>query len=98
MRRFCAIPQWVIQMKREGKSLHRPVGQSGEAHLPALPGEGQTAGEEHGLRLFVPGAVLVITHQGEAPGGELNPDLVAAAGVKPDAHQAFFTGGKPQEF
>ena len=57
-------------------------------------GEGQAAGEEHGRSLGGPGAVLMVAHQGEAPGGKLDSDLVAAAGVQPDADQAFFSGSQ----
>ena len=54
-----------------------------------MPGEGKAAGEEHGGSGFVPGAVFVVAHQGEAPAGKLHPDLMAAAGVKADANQVF---------
>ena len=36
---------------------------------------------------FVPAAVFVISDQGEAPTGKLNPNLVAPAGVKADVYQ-----------
>ena len=61
-------------------------------------GEGEAAGEKHGFRLFGPGAVLVVPHPGEAPAGELDPDLVAAAGVETDAHKALFPGGEAHKF
>ena len=64
-----------------------PIRQLFKAHLLTLPGEGDTAGKEHRGGTLVFRAVFVVTDQGEAPGGKLHPDLVAAAGVKPDAHQ-----------
>ena len=63
-----------------------------------VPGEGQAAGEEHGRGPPVPGAVFVVSGQRKAPGSELDPDLVAAAGMEPDADQAFIPGGEPPEF
>ena len=43
------------------------------------------AGKQHRICPFIPGTVLVITNQREAPAGKLHPDLVTAPGVKPDA-------------
>ena len=56
-----------------------PVWKGLEAAGFTTVGEGKTAGEKHGGSLFVPGAVFVVAYQGEAPGGKLDTDLVAAA-------------------
>ena len=50
-------------------------------------GEGEAAGIEHGGSGLVPGAVLVVAHQGEAPGGKLHSYLMAAPGVESHTHQ-----------
>ena len=55
--------------------------------------EGDPAGEQHGLGFCIPGAVFVVTYQGKSPAGELYPDLMASAGVEPDAYQTGFTSG-----
>ena len=67
-----------------------PMGKGFEPFGFPVPGEGNAAGEEHGGGLFIPGAVFMIAHQGKPPGGELHPDLMAAAGMEPDAYQALF--------
>ena len=40
----------------------------------------------------------MIAHQGEPPGGKLDPDLVAAARAEPDAHEAFLPFGQTAKF
>ena len=60
-------------------------------HLLALIGECDPAGEKHGSGLFVPGTILVVTHQRETPAGKLHPDLVTASGMQPDADKALFS-------
>ena len=65
-----------------------PLGQLFKMQLRSLVGKGQAAGEEHGGGAFVPGSVFVVTHQRVPPAGKLHPDLVAPAGVEPEAHQA----------
>lgn len=40
----------------------------------------------------------MIAHQREAPAGELNPNLVAAAGVEPDADKTGFSLCQPHIF
>ena len=64
----------------------------------SLPGEGDSSGEQHGGRGIVPGAVFVITHQRISPGGELDPDLMAPAGMEPHMDQGSITCGEPPEF
>ena len=63
-----------------------------------LPGETDAAGEQLRLLRLVPGAVFVVAHQGEAPGCELDPDLVAAARVEPDVQQGGGAVGQPDVF
>lgn len=78
--------------------LSRPLRQCFEVHGFAVQGESQGAGEEEGGGGGVAGAVFVVAHQGESPGGELDADLVAAAGVQEDAHQGGFAGAEAGEF
>ena len=40
----------------------------------------------------------MVTHQGESTAGELNPDLMASAGVQSDADQTFFSCSESTEF
>ena len=54
-----------------------------------LVGESDPTGEEHGCDPCIPGAIFVITQQGISPGGKLNPDLVASAGMEADVDQTF---------
>ena len=61
-------------------------------------GEGDAAGEEQGSGAGVPCTIFVVAHQGEAPAGELDPDLVAAAGMEPDADQTGFSGRQTGKF
>ena len=65
-----------------------PLGVGFKLQLLSVQGEGQAAGEQHGSGASVPAAILPVTHQGEAPAGELHADLVAAAGVEPHMHQS----------
>ena len=71
-----------------------PFGQLLEAEGSPFVGEGQAAGEEHGSGGLVPGAVLVVAHQGEAAAGELYPDLMTAACMEPDPDQRSITCGE----
>ena len=56
------------------------------------------AGVEHGRGGLIPGAVFVIAHQREPSAGELDPDLVTAAGVKPDMNQGSLSFGQTMKF
>ena len=53
----------------------------------SLVGEGNAAGVEHRSGGLIPGAVLVVADQWKAPAGELDTNLMAAAGVKPNMNQ-----------
>ena len=63
-----------------------------------MAGEGDAAGEQHRLFPFIPGAVLVVAHQGEAPGGELDPDLMAPSGMEPHMNEAGFSRRQTGKF
>ena len=39
----------------------------------------------------------MIAHQGESPGGELDPDLMAPSGMEPDPHKTLFALCQPGE-
>ena len=82
--------------KAEGNSsaFSSPVGQGFVFFGFAFPGEGNAAGKQHGFFLFIPGAVLMVTHERKTMAGKLYPDLMAAAGVQPDTHQTFFPGAE----
>ena len=56
----------VLQLPAIG-ALLCPLRQFFENLCFAPVGEGDPAGEEHGFGSFVPGAVVVIAYQGEAP-------------------------------
>jgi len=75
-----------------------PFGQCFKLFCFSLIGEGDPAGEEHGFCPLVPGAVFVISHQGEAAAGELHPNLVAAACMEADADKAGLAFGQPFVF
>ena len=55
--------------------------------------EGDTAGIQHGGGDIVFCPIFAVTHQGIAPTGELNADLVASAGVEFDANKTFIALG-----
>ena len=57
-------------------------------------GKGDPAGKELGRCDLVAGAVFVVTHQRKAAAGELDANLVAAAGVKAHMDKTGFSGGK----
>ena len=59
-----------------------------------LPGEADAAGEEHRFQPLVPGAVLVVTHQGESAARKLDPNLVGTARMEADVDQAGVTIGE----
>ena len=72
-------------------NIRCPSGGIGELPHLSFVGEGDAAGPEHGRGAFVPGAVFVVAHKRKAPAGKLHTDLVASAGVEPDADE----GGIP---
>ena len=72
--------------------MSTPIGECFVFLLLFLPGEGDAAGVEHWLLPGIPGAVLVIAYKRIPSAGELYPDLVTAAGMEPDTHQAGFAG------
>ena len=61
-------------------------------------GKGKAAGVEHGSGDLIPGAILVVAYQGEAPAGELDSDLVTASGMEPDVDQSGFSFCQSLEF
>ena len=67
-------------------------------HCLAVQGEGKGAGEELGGGAVISGAVFVVAYQGVAPGGKLDPDLVAATGVEQDANQGNLPRPQAGEF
>ena len=69
------------------KLLFCPLRQGFVAMALSTEGEGQAAGKQHGGSVLVPGTVLVVAQQGKSAAGKLHPDLVAAAGMEPDADQ-----------
>ena len=75
-----------------------PLRQCFEGHFLSLPGEGDLAGKQHRRSGRVPGTVFVVAHQGIAAGRKLDPDLVAAAGVEPDADEACLACAQPHKF
>ena len=80
-----------------GASALRIFGKIRHNFKPALfpaPGKADAAGKQHRLRSFVPGAVLVVAHQGVPPGGKLHPYLVAPSGVETNPDETAFPGGK----
>ena len=76
----------------------RPLGQLFEGDGFTAVGEGQPAGEQHGSGFLCPGAVFVVTHQGEAPAGKLHPDLMAAARMQPDGHKRMISCRQTPKF
>lgn len=64
---------------------HCPRGERFEGtHLVPIR-EGNGTGEKHGGRLFIPRAVLAVTDERKAAGGELHADLMRAPGMKANA-------------
>ena len=70
----------------------------GELLLLPPVGEGTAAAVELGKLLIIPGTVFVVAHQGKPPGGELHPDLMTSAGMKPDAYQCGITALQAHKF
>ena len=62
-----------------------------KAAIFTLPRKTEAAAEKHRGGVFVPCAVFMIAHQGEAPAGKLHPDLMASAGMQADMHQGIFS-------
>ena len=63
-------------------------------HRLTIYWERQSAGKKHGSGLLVTGTVLVIAHQRESAGGELDTDLMAPSGIKPYSDQTVFSSGQ----
>ncbi len=89
LNKYEAMKNWTIKIVQNSQrnGVLRPFRQGSEAMLFSTPGEGDAAGKEPGCGVFVPGTVLVIAQQREATAGKLYPNLVAAAGVKPNQHR-----------
>ena len=62
-------------------ALFCPVGQYFIRSYLSLPWESDPAGEKHGGRGVIPGAIFMVAHQRETPAGKLHPDLMTAAGM-----------------
>ena len=75
-------------------NIRCPSGGTGELPHLSFVGEGDAAGPEHGRGAFVPGAVFVVAHKRKAPAGKLHTDLVASAGVEPDADEGGVVAGQ----
>ena len=57
---------------------------------PILPGNGDTAGEQHRRIDFIPGTILVIAQQGKTTAGKLDTDLMGTAGMQTDTDKGSF--------
>ena len=88
---FCQICPGFLQKTGhfcENQQRLGPIGPGLQHKLPALVGERNSAGKQHGGWGIIPGPIFVVPYQGKAPAGKLDPDLVAAAGVEADVDQA----------
>ena len=71
-----------------------PLGQCFVNSSSSPIGKGDPAGKEPGRCGLIAGAVFVVTHQRETTAGELDSNLMAAAGVEAYMDKAGFIGGK----